>query len=525
MKISMTTPKTTTTANGTPGTVRFVLDGKLIEVPNPDPTRTVLQFLRENLRRIGTKEGCAEGDCGACTVVVAEPDRQNDGIRVRAINSCIQFLPTLDGKELITVESLSSKDGTLHPVQQAMVDCHGSQCGFCTPGFVMSLFALYKTNPAPSRRHIDEALSGNLCRCTGYSPIIKAAEEMRRLAESRQSAGDWLTTPCGQGDEADARKRAAMLRSLEREDGLTIEHDGRTFCAPRAVREMGRLVAEHPDAVILAGGTDVGLWVTKQLRELQTVIYSGNVQELKDVSVSETHIDLGAAVTLTDAMPPILEHYPELEELLLRFASPPIRNAGTLGGNVANGSPIGDSMPALLALDTVLVLRHGDGTRELPLSDFYIGYQKTARKPGEMLERIRIPLPDGNSVVRSYKVSKRFDQDITAVCGAYRLKLEGARVAEARVAYGGLAATPSRAAGAEQVLEGAEWNEQTVRQAMAALESDFEPITDMRASKTYRKLVAQNLLYRFFLETSNKMSNTRETAPARVYDYGRQKLA
>jgi len=521
MKISMTTPKTTTTANETPGTVRFVLDGKLIEVPNPDPTRTVLQFLREDLRRIGTKEGCAEGDCGACTVVVAELDRQNDGIRVRAINSCIQFLPTLDGKELITVESLRGRDGSLHPVQQAMVDCHGSQCGFCTPGFVMSLFALYKTNPAPSRRHIDEALSGNLCRCTGYRPIIKAAQEMYRLAASRGSAGDWLTAPCGQGGDGDARKRAAMLCSLEREEGLAIEHQGKTFFAPRTVREMSRLVAEHPDAVILAGGTDVGLWVTKQLRELRTVIYSGNAQELTNVSVSGTHIEIGAAVTLSDAMPPILAHYPELEELLLRFASPPIRNAGTLGGNIANGSPIGDSMPALLALDTALVLRRGDGARELPLNDFYLGYQQTARQPGELLERIRIPLPGANSVLRSYKVSKRFDQDITAVCGAYRVRLTGTRVTEVRIAYGGLAATPSRAAGAEQILEGAEWNEQTVREAMAALDFDFEPITDMRASKAYRMLVARNLLYRFFLETSG----TREAAPARVYDYGRQKLA
>jgi len=519
----MTTKKNATTENETPGTVRFVLDGELIEVPNADPTRTVLQFLREDLRRIGTKEGCAEGDCGACTVVVAEPERQNDGIRVRAINSCIQFLPTLDGKELITVESLRGSDGSLHPVQQAMVDCHGSQCGFCTPGFVMSLFALYKTNSAPSRRHIDEALSGNLCRCTGYSPIIKAAEAMHRVAATRGRASDWLAAPCGRsGDaDADARKRAAMLRSLERGDCLTIEHEGRKFFAPRNVRDMARLLAQHPDATILAGGTDVGLWVTKELRDLQTVIYSGNVRELKDISVSGTHIEIGAAVTLTDAMPPILEHYPELEELLLRFASPPIRNAGTLGGNVANGSPIGDSMPALLALDTALVLRRGDARRELPLTDFYLGYQKTARKPGELLERIRIPLPDGDSVLRSYKVSKRFDQDITAVCGAYRVRIEGTRVSGARIAYGGLAATPSRAAGAEHILEGAEWNEQTVRQAMAALESDFEPITDMRASKTYRKLVAQNLLYRFFLETSA----SRETALARVYDYGRQKLA
>jgi xanthine dehydrogenase small subunit len=527
----MTTP-TSTTANDGSGMVRFVLDGEVVEVPNPDPTRTVLQFLREDSGRIGTKEGCAEGDCGACTVVVAELDPTNDGIRLRAINSCIQFLPTLDGKELITVESLRSKDGTLHPVQQAMVDCHGSQCGFCTPGFVMSLFALYKTNPAPARRHIDEALSGNLCRCTGYSPIIKAAREMHRVAESRGSTGDWLTTPCGQDRGGDARHRAALLRSLERKESLAIEHAGRRFFAPRNIGEISRLLAKHPDATLLAGGTDVGLWVTKQLRELPTVIYTGNVQELKTVSVSGTHIELGAAVTLTDAMPVILRSYPELEELLLRFASPPIRNAGTLGGNIANGSPIGDSMPALLALDTVLLLRHGDDTRELPLHDFYLGYQQTARRPGELLERIRIPLPEENSVLRSYKVSKRIDQDIAAVCGAYRVRLEGARVTDARVAYGGLAATPSRAAGAEHILEGAGWNEQTVREAMAALDFDFEPITDMRASRAYRKLVAQNLLYRFFLETNQETNEetsaetgAKRAAAARVYDYGRQKLA
>jgi xanthine dehydrogenase small subunit len=496
------------------GLVRFLLDGEIVEIKNPDPTRTLLQFLREDLRRVGTKEGCAEGDCGACTVVVVETDGDDD-LHVRAINSCIRFLPTLDGKELITVESLRGKDGTLHPVQQAMVDCHGSQCGFCTPGFVMSLFALYKNNASPSRRHVDEALAGNLCRCTGYSPIIKAAQEMYRPA-NQDGRLDWLRMP---GATRNA-ERISTLRSIERRNTLAIEHGGRKFFAPRTVSEMARLFAKHPDAVILAGGTDVGLWVTKLLRELPVVIYSGNVEELKSTTVSDRHIEIGAAASLTDAMPAILAHYPELEELMLRFASPPIRNAGTLGGNIANGSPIGDSMPALLVLDTRLVLRRADEVRELPLNGFYLGYQKTARKPGELLERILIPLAAKNSVLRSYKVSKRFDQDITAVCGAYRVQLDGSRVAEARIAYGGVAATPSRASGAEQVLQGAEWNEQNVRQAMAALESDFEPISDMRASATYRKLVARNLLWRFYLETGGARA-----APVRVYDYGRQKLA
>ena len=502
------------------GTVRFVLDGELIEVPNADPTRTVLQFLREDLSRIGTKEGCAEGDCGACTVVLAELDGQDGGIRLRAINSCIQFLPTLDGKELITVESLRGEDGTLHPVQQAMVDRHGSQCGFCTPGFVMSLFALYKNNASPSRRHVDDALAGNLCRCTGYSPIVNAAKEMYRLGAARGKPRTWLTAPCGSRETpgAETHKRTALLRSAGRTDPLAIEYGDRKFFAPRNAREMARLAAEYPDATILAGGTDVGLWVTKQLRELKTVIYSGNVEELQRVSVSETHIDIGAAVTLTDAMAAIVAHYPSLEELFLRFASPPIRNAGTLGGNIANASPIGDTMPALLALDTVLVLRHGDKTRELPLAEFYLAYQKTSKEPGELLERVLIPLPGKNAELRSYKVSKRFDQDISAVCGAYRIKLDGVRVADVRIAYGGLAAIPSRAPGAERALQGGEWNEQAVRQAMAALDSDFAPISDMRASSGYRRLVARNLLYRFYLETSG-------AGEERVYDYGRQKFA
>ena len=500
-------------------TVRFILDGELIEVANADPTRTVLQFLREDLRRVGTKEGCAEGDCGACTVVVAELDRQG-GMRLRAINSCIQFLPTLDGKELITVESLRGADGTLHPVQRAMVDCHGSQCGFCTPGFVMSLFALYKNNASPSRRDIDDALAGNLCRCTGYSPIIRAAGEMYRIGAGVGKPSGWLTAPCGSKEtDPGAGRRAAALRSIARRDTLAVEYDGRRFFAPRNVRDMARLVAEHPDATILAGGTDVGLWVTKQLRELKTVIYSGNVEELTQVTVSDTHIDIGAAVSLTDAMPAILAHYPELEELMLRFASPPIRNAGTLGGNIANGSPIGDSMPALLALDAELVLRRGDTTRKLPLAKFYLAYQKTARKRGELLERVLIPLPPENTHVRSYKVSKRFDQDISAVCGAYRVTLDGARVIEARVAYGGMAAIPSRASGAERALQGGEWNEQAVRKAMAALDEDFTPIADMRSSADYRKQVARNLLYRLWLETNGSGGT------ARVYDYGRQKLA
>jgi xanthine dehydrogenase small subunit len=494
-------------------TIRFVLDGEPVEIRNPDPTRTVLQYLREDLRKIGTKEGCAEGDCGACTVALVEVDHSGRQLDVRAINSCIQFLPTLDGKELITVENLRRDDGSLHPIQQAMVDYHGSQCGFCTPGFVMSLFALYKNNDKPTRREVDDALAGNLCRCTGYRPIIEAARNMYSYDMEEDS---WLEQTSGQAAERTAgeAEKVDLLKGIRRTEMLSIENGGRRFLAPRNVREFAATLEAHPDATILAGGTDVGLWVTKQYRDLDTIIYTGKVEELSESKVTQTHIEIGAAVSLTDAMLPIVEHYPEFEELFLRFASPPIRNAGTLGGNIANGSPIGDSIPALMVVDTMLVLRNGDRKRPLPLSDFYLDYQKNALEPGEFLERILVPLRDGNTQVQCYKVSKRFDQDISAVCGAFSLKLKDAIIADIKVAYGGLAAVPKRAAYCEASLKGRDWNEDAVQAGINALDHDFEPITDMRATAEYREQVAANLFRRFFLESTGN-------APPRLYAYGR----
>ncbi len=478
-------------------TIKFILDGELVQLQDVDPTRTVLQYLREDLRRTGTKEGCAEGDCGACTVVVAEQTQNGDGVSLKAINSCIQFLPTLHGKQLITVESLQPKGEPLHPVQQAMVDCHGSQCGFCTPGFVMSLFALYKTNAQPSRTEIDDALAGNLCRCTGYRPIVDAANAMYELP---QAASDVV--------------QSAMLAELDASDTLCVEQGDRKFFAPVSSVELATLLADFPGATILAGGTDIGLWVTKQHRVLDVVIYTGRIAELGRIEETATHIEIGAAVTLSESMQAIIAYYPNLEELFLRFASPPIRNAGTLGGNIANGSPIGDSMPALMVAGTTLLLRSQQGEREVTLEDFYIDYQVKDLKPGEFVAKIRIPRPAANSILRSHKLSKRFDQDISAVCSAYRLELDGDKVAAFAMACGGLAATIKRASKCEAVLVGAEWNEASVARAMEALAEDFSPISDMRASSEYRLRATQNMLRRFYLESNGELEQT-------VYNYGR----
>ena len=477
--------------------IRFVLNGDVVETEVSDPTRTVLQYLREDLALKGTKEGCAEGDCGACTVVLVEIDRSGSDVELKTVNACIQFLPTIDGKELITVEGLHGKDSDLHPVQQAMVDSHGSQCGFCTPGFVMSLYALYRSNPEPTRQEIDDALAGNLCRCTGYRPIIAAAQSMHAVSD------DWNSD-----DHLD------VLRSVARSDDLEVEHNGRRFFAPRDIASMAALYASNPDATILAGGTDVGLWVTKQYRELETIIYTGNVSELLEMQATDSHLEIGGAVSLTHAIPAIIEQYPGLTELFRRFASPPIRNAGTLGGTIANGSPIGDSMPALMVLGASLVLRQGSNERELALDEFYHDYQVNDLQSGEFVSRIRIPVAEDGIVVSSQKWSKRFDQDISAVCTAYRLQLDGDKVAGFRMACGGVAATIKRATHCEAAIDGADWNEATIDAACDALAKDFAPISDMRASADIRLVAVQNLLRRFWLETTGELKDT-------VYNYGR----
>jgi xanthine dehydrogenase small subunit len=470
--------------------IRFFYRGAVHEVNDVAPTQTVLQHLREDLHCTGTKEGCAEGDCGACTVVIGS--LEGGELQLKAVNSCIQFTPTLDGKALFTVEDLQQGDGALHPVQQALVECHGSQCGFCTPGFAMSLWGMYlkqeegQLRKEPSRCEIDDALSGNLCRCTGYRPIIDAARRMVTLPRV----------------EFDRTALAEQLRALQREAGAVYSFEGQTFHAPRSLDELVAARVAHPGAVLLAGSTDVGLWVTKQMRTLPDIIYLGHVAELKAVRESAGYIDIGAGVSLQDAYAAVCRHYPqELSELWQRFASLPIRNAGTLGGNVANGSPIGDSMPWLIALGSRLVLRGPEGERELALEDFYLGYQQKDLRPGEFVQGLRVPLPRPGLAFRTYKLAKRFDQDISAVCAAFALELDGDAIRSVRIAFGGMAATPKRAAKAESLLAGRPWNEENMKAAMAALPEDYAPLSDMRASNSYRMRTAQNLLRRFWFET------------------------
>jgi xanthine dehydrogenase small subunit len=460
--------------------IRFLLDGEVRELADIYPTLTVLNWLRYGARRTGTKEGCAEGDCGACTVVLGELDEGR--LRFRAVNACIMFMPMLDGRALFTVESLG-REGALHAVQQAMVDLHGSQCGFCTPGFVMSLYAVQRSGGPTDSTSLKDALAGNLCRCTGYGPILEAGQRMG---------------PSTEDDEA----LATALAALQPGEGLSLDHQGRRFFAPDSADELAAVLEAHPEATVLAGGTDVGLWVTKQHRDLPTIVSLNEVAVLRAIEDLGDAVRIGAGVRYAEAHPVLQALHPEFGELLRRLGGLQVRNLGTVCGNIANGSPIGDMPPALIAAGATLVLRKGATRREMPLEAFFLAYAKQDRRPGEFVEAVVVPkIPEGR-VFRLSKLSKRFDQDISAVCAGISIGVEAGRVTDARIAFGGMAATPKRASGCEAALVGRPWTRETVDAAAAALAHDFTPISDMRASAAYRLEAAQNLLLRAWLESA-----------------------
>ena len=455
--------------------IEFLLNGEAVTVEGNSPTRTLLDYLREECGLTGTKEGCNEGDCGACTIMITDDDG------TKALNACILFLPQLHGKSVRTVEGLAAPDGTLHPVQSDMIENHGSQCGFCTPGFIMSMAAAHQNGET----NHDDVLAGNLCRCTGYVPIIRAARAAEKFAKPKHLQINKLP----------------VTKTIQSE---------RVF-VPKTSDELADWYIDNPDATLIGGATDVGLWVNKDLCDLSSVAFIGQIDDLRGIEISDSGMAIGASVTLSQLHKAVAKKYASLGELVRRYGSTQVRNAATIGGNIANGSPIGDSPPALIALGAQLYLRRGDDFRNMALEDYFIDYGKQDRKIGEFIIGVAIPEQPNN--LKCYKITKRFDQDISTLCGCFNITRHSGKITSARIAFGGMAETPKRATSVETALIGKPWTQDTITVAVTKFSTDYQPISDVRASAAYRAQTAQNLLQRYFDETFGHATNVLEVTP------------
>ena len=466
--------------------VKFIYKNKIVEINNPDSNETILNYVRTKLKKTGTKEGCAEGGCGSCTVVLGELIENN--ITYKAINSCIAFVPSLEGKQLILVEDLISKD-ELHPVQKAMVNYHGSQCGFCTPGFVMSLFAMYKNYSSYKEDIIKDSIQGNLCRCTGYRPIIDAAKSLNKENKF---------------DHFSKNKKIilSLLRKIKQRN-ITIINDNKKYFAPKSVDELKKILRQEPNSKLLSGGTDVSLIVTKERKDLNSLIYMNSINELNYIKENNSYIEVGATTPLINFESFITKYFPDFSQILKRYGSVQIRNVCTIAGNIATASPIGDTLPLLLALDSQIVIKDKNKTQILPLNGFFISYRKTKLKKGQFIHSIRIPLLKKN-IFKAYKISKRIDDDISSVCASFNIEINNNKIKKIKVAYGGMSSIPKRAVNCEKILLNSFLSNKTINKAKKFLEKDFKPITDARASNKYRMEVAKNLLEKCFLEIKQK---------------------
>ena len=467
----------------TSNTIRFVWENKIHSISDLDPNETILNYVRLKLKKTGTKEGCAEGGCGACAVVLGE--LKNNKIIYKAINSCISFLPSLEGKQLILVEDLVLKNGTLHTVQNAMIKYHGSQCGFCTPGFVMSLFAMYKNFSSYNKENIQDSISGNLCRCTGYRPILDAGKSLNNIKGSDQF-------------DKNKKKTINLLKKINSEN-ISLKNGNKKYFSPKNISELIKNIKENPNSIFLSGGTDLSLNVTKERKNINNIISLNSVKELKFIKKKNSNIEVGAATSLIEFESFIKKYYPDFNAILKRYGSVQIRNVGTIAGNIATASPIGDTLPLLLSLDAKIVLQKISKKTILPLKNFFISYRKTKLKKGQFIHSIIIPIFKSN-IFKAYKISKRIDDDISSVCASFNLEINNKKIKNIIIAYGGMAPIPKRATNCEKTLINSTLTEENFEKAKKKLEKDFNPINDMRATKDYRMEVAKNLLMKCFIE-------------------------